>query len=112
MTARQPAADRTQPAPPAPGRTWRAALAVLSGLRGRLRADGSRRPQVRVLSRDELIRVEPGRVPLAIACRRGTCLLTQAGDPEDHVLLAGDRFRPARRGLVVVWAFTDAEVEL
>jgi hypothetical protein len=38
--------------------------------------------------------------------------LSISKDPEDHVLVAGDVFRPAARGLVVVWALTEAEVAL
>jgi hypothetical protein len=46
----------------------------------------------------------PGPGGLALTCRHGTFLVTQAGDPEDHVLEAGGTFATGSPGLVVAWA--------
>jgi hypothetical protein len=39
-----------------------------------------------------------------LRCERGLFLVTQAGDPEDHVLEEGAEHRPRPRGRVVAWA--------
>lgn len=54
--------------------------------------------------------LRPGGRGLAVRCRSGTLLVTQEGDPLDHVLGPGDAFRSAPRGLVVVWALSDGAV--
>jgi hypothetical protein len=54
----------------------------------------------------------PGRGGLFLRSGAGTVLVTQAGDANDHVLLAGDEFRTARRGRVVAWALSDATLEV
>lgn len=46
----------------------------------------------------------PGPDGLVLTCRTGTFLVTQEGDPEDHVLEAGGSFRTRNPGLVVAWA--------
>ncbi len=43
---------------------------------------------------------------------RGTVLVTQQGDREDHVLEPGDEIPLRRRGRAVAWAFTPATVSL
>lgn len=54
--------------------------------------------------------LRPGRRGLGVRCRSGTLLITQEGDPLDHVLGPGDAFQTAPRGLVVVWALSDGAV--
>lgn len=54
--------------------------------------------------------LRPGGRGLAVRCRSGMLLVTQEGDPLDHVLRPGDAFESAPRGLVVVWALSDAAV--
>ncbi len=58
------------------------------------------------MCRDETWAVRPGRRGLALRSQRGTLLVTQEGDPLDHVLEAGEEFTTTRRGLVVVWALS------
>ncbi len=43
---------------------------------------------------------------------RGTVLVTQEGDLDDHVLEQGDELALPRPGLAVAWAFTDATVSI
>ncbi len=43
---------------------------------------------------------------------KGTAWITQAGDPQDYIVSRGDGFISDRRGLVVVWAMSDAVVDI
>ncbi|HZY05097.1 MAG TPA: DUF2917 domain-containing protein [Anaeromyxobacteraceae bacterium] len=54
--------------------------------------------------------LRPGGRGLSVSCRAGTMVVTQEGDPLDHVLRAGEAFRAAPRRLVVVWALSDGAV--
>jgi len=58
------------------------------------------------------IRLNPRRGGFRIRAERGTFLVTQAGDAEDHVLPAEGEFQTARTGLVVVWALSDGSFEV
>ncbi len=64
------------------------------------------------LDRDATLRLRPRAGGLLLRCRSGAMLATQEGDPLDHVLGPGDRLRVAGRGLVVVWALSQGELEL
>ncbi len=57
------------------------------------------------LARDGTLAFRPGRAGLTLTCESGVFLVTQEGDPEDHVLGAGDAFRTRTPGRVVAWAF-------
>jgi Protein of unknown function (DUF2917) len=50
------------------------------------------------------LRVDPHRKGVVLRAERGLLLVTQAGDPEDHVLAAGGELRLTGRGLVVAEA--------
>jgi hypothetical protein len=70
-------------------------------------------PEARELPIDATLRAQPNRLGgLCVKAVHGTVLVTQAGDPRDHVLSAGETFRAAPRGLVVAWALKDAAVRL
>ncbi len=58
------------------------------------------------LARDATVRLPRGRNGIVARVERGTLLVTQAGDPEDHVLGPGDELRLPRGGLAVAWALT------
>jgi len=58
--------------------------------------------------RDETRRLPPGREGLTVRVEEGVLLVTQAGDPEDHVLGPGDELRLEGRGLGVAWALEPA----
>ncbi|HEY6107144.1 MAG TPA: DUF2917 domain-containing protein [Anaeromyxobacteraceae bacterium] len=64
----------------------------------------------RAMAENGTLPLRPGGRGLAVTCRSGTLLVTQEGDPLDHVLRPGDAFRAAPRGLVVVWALSDGAV--
>ena len=64
------------------------------------------------LGRDETLRLPLGRHPLVARVERGSVMLTQAGDPEDHVLGPGEAVQLAPRGLAVAWALTSAVLVL
>jgi len=62
------------------------------------------------LARDATLRIRPGRRGVALRADRGCVLVTQPGDPEDHVLEAGEEVRLPRGGLVVAWALEAARL--
>jgi hypothetical protein len=47
-----------------------------------------------------------------VRVERGTVLVTQQGDLDDHVLEPGDELVLSRAGLAVAWAFTDAVLSI
>jgi hypothetical protein len=53
-----------------------------------------------------------GRAGLEVRCTRGLALVTVEGDPEDHVLSAGETFRTSHRGRLAVWALEPAGLRL
>lgn len=57
------------------------------------------------LARDATLAFRPGRGGLTLTCESGVFLVTQEGDPDDHVLEAGDTFGTVAPGRVVAWAF-------
>lgn len=57
------------------------------------------------LEQDATLRVRPRGYGVVIRAEGGLVLVTQAGDPEDHVLAPGDELRLPRGGLVVAQAF-------
>jgi hypothetical protein len=62
------------------------------------------------LPRDATLRL--GRGGIVVRAQRGTVLVTQAGDRDDHVLEAGDELLVPRGGLAVAWALTAAELRV
>jgi DUF2917 family protein len=56
------------------------------------------------------LRLWPGRDGLLVGCDTGSVLVTLQGDPEDHVLEVGQELHVCGRGLVVVWALSNASV--
>jgi len=67
---------------------------------------------VRQLPLDGTLRVRPGPGGVALRALDGCVLVTQEGDPADHVLGAGDALRLGGRGLVVAWALEASRLEL
>ena len=62
------------------------------------------------ISRNGTLPFRPAGRRLALTCDAGTLVVTQTGDPLDHVLQPGESFLSARRGLVVVWALSEGAV--
>jgi hypothetical protein len=60
------------------------------------------------LRRDERIRLEGNVAGRLISCREGVLWLTQAGNPGDHLIRAGEAFPIDRRGLVLISALKDS----
>lgn len=64
----------------------------------------------RAIPRNGTLPLRPAGGGLVVTCRTGTLLVTQEGDPADHVLGPGEEFLAAPHGLVVVWALSDGAV--
>jgi len=62
------------------------------------------------LQRRGLYRLRGGKRGPAVTCLEGAVWITQAGDPRDHVLFAGEKFAIDRRGDVLVEAVREARV--
>ncbi|HEX9288716.1 MAG TPA: DUF2917 domain-containing protein [Anaeromyxobacteraceae bacterium] len=62
------------------------------------------------LAKDATLRIRPGRGGVVLRADRGCLILTQPGDPEDHVLQAGEEVRLPRGGDVVAWALEEARL--
>ena len=58
------------------------------------------------LAENQTMTLPRRRVATAVRVERGTVLVTQEGDLEDHVLERGDELVIRRAGVVVAWAFT------
>ena len=58
------------------------------------------------------VRLQPRAGALRLRAGRGTFVVTQEGDPQDHVLRGTEELRTGRRGLVVVWALSDGALEV
>ena len=60
-----------------------------------------------VLQENATLRLPAGD-DVVVRVERGMVLVTQEGDPDDHVLERGDELVLSRSGRAVAWAFTDA----
>ncbi len=68
--------------------------------------------EVRVLGRDQVLRLPGGREGSWVRVESGMVVVTREGDPEDHVLEAGAALRVPGRGLAVAWALEPSRVEV
>ncbi len=62
------------------------------------------------LAVDATVRVPAGRHGVLLRAERGVVLVTQTGDPEDHVLAPGEELHLPRGGLVVAQALAAARL--
>ena len=60
------------------------------------------------LRRGEQIRLDGNAGGNVISCREGILWLTQTGNPGDHLVLAGETFRIAAPGRIVIGALADS----
>ena len=68
------------------------------------------REQVVELKRDATLALPRGASGARVQVLRGAVLVTQAGDPEDHVLRTGEVLTLPPGGLVVAWALEPSTV--
>ena len=83
--------------------------------RGTVRRDerwGGGGPEERPLGRDETARITPPSGGVELRALEGCLLVTQTGDPEDHVLEPGVALRLPGGGLVVAWALATSRLEI
>jgi hypothetical protein len=71
-------------------------------------ADAARVDRSWRLGKNETSRLSGWRGPVAIRVESGVVLVTREGDPEDHVLRAGEAVVLPPSGKVVAWALEPA----
>ncbi|WP_242361759.1 DUF2917 domain-containing protein [Anaeromyxobacter sp. SG17] len=54
----------------------------------------------------------PAGIGIVVRVERGTVLVTQESDLDDHVLEPGDEFMLSRPGLAVAWALSEAALSI
>jgi hypothetical protein len=64
------------------------------------------------LAENATMRLPGGRFAVIVRAERGTLLITQEGDPEDHVLESGDEIVLPVGGLAVAWALAEAAISV
>lgn len=64
------------------------------------------------LAENATMRLPRGRFAVVVRAERGMVLITQEGDPEDHVLEPGDEIVLPVGGLAVAWALTEAAISV
>jgi hypothetical protein len=64
------------------------------------------------LAESATVRLPRGRAAHVVHVERGTVLVTQEGDLDDHILERGDEIILPVGGLAVAWAFTKAAISL
>ncbi len=82
------------------------------GAAGELEAGRQAKPEVRRIPDNGTLALRPRGRRLSLRGQRGTLLVTQEGDPLDHVLEPGDELCTAGRGLVVVWALSEGAISV
>ncbi len=65
-----------------------------------------------VLKRHQLISLRGAKPRLAVNCNHGLLWITNSGDPYDHIVSAGRRFSPKRKGNLLIEAMRDATVDI
>jgi hypothetical protein len=75
-----------------------------------MRTSGVRFGETWVLQENATLRLAADAAVVRV--ERGTVLVTQEGDPDDHVLERGDELELFRSGCAVAWAFTDAALSI
>ena len=78
----------------------------------RSRWNEARPDEVRLLARDEVLRLPGWREGARVRVEAGMVVVTREGDPEDHVLQAGAQLRVPGRGLAVAWALEPSRVQV
>jgi len=68
--------------------------------------------ETRELGANATLPVKPWRRGVTLRVERGIVLVTQAGDPTDHILTGGEAIHLPPGGLVVTWALEPARLTL
>ncbi len=66
----------------------------------------------RNLAQNATLRLPRGRFGTVVRVDEGSAVVTQEGDREDHVLVAGDELLLPAGGLAVAWALTRAAISV
>jgi Protein of unknown function (DUF2917) len=73
----------------------------------------SQTPRVELLLHSrEILNLDNNQNRMAIQCRNGVIWITSAGEYEDHILQAGRRYVPKKKGTIVIEAIDEARVDI
>ncbi|MCI0520293.1 MAG: DUF2917 domain-containing protein [Chloroflexi bacterium] len=61
-----------------------------------------------ILHPHEPVELKEAHARMAIECKQGMLWITSDGDLGDHLLTAGERFTPKKRGKIIIEALRDA----
>ena len=93
-------------------RKWMGLLLEKLALSGAAGTGGVKFGARPVLSKGDVLRIEPNSQRIEIECVTGKIWVTQGGSMEDIVLLAGERREMSGEQLVVAEALTSAELRV
>jgi len=65
-----------------------------------------------VLKKHQLLSLRGVKPRVAVNCNHGVLWITNSNDPYDHIIGAGRRFTPKRKGNVLIEAMRDASVDI
>jgi hypothetical protein len=65
-----------------------------------------------ILKRHQMLSLRGARPRVAVNCNHGVLWITNSGDPYDHIIGAGRRFTPKRKGNLLIEAMRDAYVDI
>lgn len=68
----------------------------------------SKTPKIELLLKpQEMLSLDNGKQPVAVACKNGMVWVTVEGELTDHILPAGERYTPKTRGSIVIQALDE-----
>ena len=65
-----------------------------------------------LLKQRELLKVDEAQPRMAIECKKGVIWVTSSGDFRDHMLFAGQQYKPVEKSQVVIEALDDARLDI
>ena len=65
-----------------------------------------------IMKQRQLLKLEEAQPRMAIECKQGVIWVTSSGDYRDHMLSAGQCYKPVKNSQVIIEALHDARVDI